>query len=149
MFGALLEDRPVYYLDVDKGCVACSLTVDRLLDERKWDPIAIETVSTTPHHAHATPEQGVTFTESGDAENLLPDRPGLARRIYTQGADFKAFGFSVGFPKCDHARRSGPGRTTTPHSEQCRQCVMLELMKTREVIASVNQALFRGERRLA
>ena len=69
--------------------------------------------------------------------------------IYLKGADFKALGFSDGCPKCDHARRSGPGRTTAPHSEQCRQRVMIELMKTPEGIARVNQALNRGERIIA
>ena len=106
-------------------------------------------MSTTPYHLHATPEQVVTLTEGGDPEQLLLDRPGLARRIYLKGADFKAFGFSDGCPKCGHARRYGPGRTTAPHSEQCRQRVMIELMKTPEGIATVNQALNRGERSTA
>ena len=120
--------------DVDKDCAVYFRTVARLSDERKWDAVAIETISTTPYHLHATPEQGVTLAESGDPEKLLRDRPGIARRIYLKGADFKAFGFSDGCPKCDHARRYGPGRTTAPHSEQCRQRVMIELMKTPEVL---------------
>ena len=106
-------------------------------------------MSTTPYHLHATPEQVVTLTEGGDPEQLLLDRPGLARRIYLKGADFKAFGFSDGCPKCDVARRDGPGRTTAPHSEQYRQRVMIELMKTPEGIARISQALIRGERSVA
>ena len=102
-----------------------------------------------PYHLHATPEQGVTFTEGDDPAKLLRDRPGLARRIYLKGVDFKASGFCDGCPKCDHARSYGPGGTTAPHFDQCRQRVMIERKKTPEGIARVNQALNRGKRHVA
>ena len=144
MLGVCSKTGQYITFDVDKDCVAYSRTVARLPDERKWDAIAIENISTTPYHLHATPEQGVTFTKGVDPDKWLRDRPGLARHIYLKDADFKAFGFSDGCRKCDHARRYGPGRTTAPHSEQCRQRVMLELMKTPEGNARVNQALNRS-----
>ena len=135
--------------DVDKDCVANSRAVARLPGERKWAAIAIEKIAATPCHLHGTPEQGVSFTEGGDPENMFCDRSGPARRIYSKGADFKAFGFSERCPKCDHARRYGPGRTTDPYSEQCRQRVMLELMKTPGGVVRVNQAMIRGQRSFA
>ena len=64
--------------DVNKDCIAYSRTVARLPDERKWDAVAIENISTTPYHLHATPEQGIQFTEGGDPDTLLRDRPGLS-----------------------------------------------------------------------
>ena len=69
------------------------------------------------YELHATFEQGVmTLADNGG---------GLAPRIYRKGVDFKVFGFTDGCPECDHARRYGSGRTTTPHSEACRQVIIL------------------------
>ena len=69
------------------------------------------------YELHATLEHGeMTFADNGG---------GLAPRIYRKGADFKVFGFTDGCPECDHARIYGSGRTTTPHSEACRQVIIL------------------------
>ena len=132
-----------------KNAVAYARTVQRLPDDRKWDSSQIEAVSVTPYQLHAQPEQGVTFTDAGEAERAVRTRPGFARRIYLRGADFTMAGFTDGCPRYDHARRYDPGRTTRPHSEECRARVIGELAKTPEGLARINKATTRAEETIA
>ena len=103
-------------------------------DQLKWNATLIEEVRPTPYDDNAGHDQEVAFQDR-------PSKPGdgdearkaiKSRRMYLKGEGFKPFGYTVGCPRCDHARRYCPGHTTKGHSIACRQRITDELMQTPE-----------------
>ena len=71
------------------------------------------------------------------------------RKVYIKSEDTRAFGYTIGCPKCDHDRRYGPGRTTKGHSDACRTRIIAELSKTPEGLRRLNAADERVNRSIA
>ena len=68
-----------------------------------------------------------------------------------QGVRFRPMGLTRGCPKCDHEIEYGPGRTSRPHSQVCKNRIVSELAKTAEGqarIAAANERLDRATREL-
>ena len=126
-------------------------TIKLLPDRLKWDSTLIEEVKSTPYDEYAGHDQEVAFqarpSKPGDSDEAR--KAIKSRRMYLKGEDFKVFGYTVGFPRCDHERRYGPGRTTKGHSIARRQRTVDELMKTPEGQWKVHNADERLNRDLA
>ena len=135
---------------VERKVIRMARTIRCVPDESKWNAANIESVRVSPFDVHSVGEPGVVFQERpvqpGDAD--LPKKT-TVRKIYIKGEDTRAFGFTIGCPKCDHDRRYGPGRTTKGHSNACRERIMGELMKTPEGLRRINAADERGIRNIA
>ena len=69
--------------------------------------------------------------------------------MYLKAEDFRAYGHTVGCPRCDHDGRYGPGRTTKGHSDACRERIIAELQKTPEGRRRVDAAYERQTRTIA
>ena len=135
---------------VERKAIRMARTIRCVPDESKWNAANIESVRVSPFDIHSVGEPGVVFqdrpAQPGDAD--LPKKT-TVRKIYIKGEDIRAFGFTIGCPKCDHDRRYGPGRTTKGHSQVCRERIMGELMKTPEGLRRINAADERGIRNIA
>lgn len=120
--------------DGERESVHMARTIKLMSDEMKWSTDTMEKLNVTPYDEHKTRDQGVAFQdrEEKPEDKDVPRRKQMARRLYTKAKDFRAYGYTVGCPKCDHERRYGPGRTTKSHSNACRDRIMSELVKTPE-----------------
>ena len=100
-------------------------------DQSKWSSADIEVVRTSPYDNHKSSEHGVELQDrpprSGDADQQKK-RP-TGRKVYIKGEDIRAYGYTVGCPRCNHEGRYAPGRTTKGHSEACRARIVAELSK--------------------
>ena len=137
--------------DEEKKVVKQARTIKLVPDQQKWDVELIEEVASTPYNEHAGHEQEVAFQDrpSRPEDEDPAKKIAKSRRIYIKGEDIKAFGYTVGCPKCDHERRYGPGRTTKGHSDLCRRRIIDELMKTPEGLRRIQNADERLTRTLA
>ena len=137
--------------DEEKKVVKQARTIKLVPDQQKWDVELIEEVASTPYNEHAGHEHEVAFQDrpSRPEDEDPAKKIAKSRRIYIKGEDIKAFGYTVGCPKCDHERRYGPGRTTKGHSDLCRRRIIDELMKTPEGLRRIQNADERLTRTLA
>ena len=97
---------------------------------------------------HATPTTTASFQDKGEAEKI-EIKQSLARRIYIRQSDYEAHGLTDHCPRCEHTKRYGPGRTTKPHSQECRDRIVEELAKTPEGQARIKSATERAEKSVA
>ena len=102
-----------------------------LPNAQKWCRESVAKISATPFQLHVDQGPDVVFQDKKTvAENVRPQEPIVARRVYMSKKDFEMFGYTSGCPRCDHELKWGPGRTSRPHSERCRTRIMAELAKT-------------------
>ena len=103
-------------------------------DHSQWNIERLDALRLTPYDEHACREEEVAFGERPDNPDDAdaPRKVATSRRLYIKGEDLKAFGYTVGCPRCDHERRYGPWRTTEGHSDRCRERIIDGLMKTPE-----------------
>ena len=110
----------------------------------------LESISATPFDQHAAQDPEVAFQErpetSGDKDVMKKSN---ARRLYIKGEDLRAFGYTVGCPRCTHERRYGPGLTTKGQSDECRQRITDELSETPEGLRRISAADERINRSVA
>ena len=117
-------------------------TVKLVPDESKWDATLIEQLDKTPYSEHEGSGPDVVFQdrERRPEDDDIPRRVARSRHLYIKAEDIRAYGHTVGCPRCDHDRRYGPGRTTKGHSTQCRRRIIEELSKTPEGLRRVQDA---------
>ena len=96
---------------------------------------------------HATPATTASFQDKGEPEQI-ENKVSLARRIYIRQSDYDTYGLTDNCPRCEHTKRYGPGRSTKPHSQECRDRIVGHLSKTPEGLARIKSAEERGERSL-
>ena len=127
-------------------------TLFRLPEANKWDKEALAKIKATPWTMHVPSDPEVVFKEKKDSvEQPTPDRVIVARQPYLKASDFAQWGLTRGCPKCDHEIEYGPGRTSRPHSQACKNRIVSELAKTAEGqarIAAANERLDRATREL-
>ena len=107
-------------------------TLLRMPDAQKWSAENLATIRQTPFDIHATAEPEVIFRDrEAEAEAAVrPEEPVSRRRMYIKQSDIDAFGYTRGYPRCDHALRYGPNKTAKGHNDQCRARIMGELVNT-------------------
>ena len=75
-------------------------------------------MAVTPWDMHVPREMEVVFKDKSDEkQETMKDKVTMSRRVYIKATDIEQFGMTRGCPRCDHQLRSGPGRTTSQHSQ--------------------------------
>ena len=125
----------------------------RLGDQQQWNAGELAKVRITPWQTHVPKVPEVIFKDGcEDDQPQRPDAPNIPRRVYFKKGDFEgpgSHGFTVGCPRCDHARRYGHGQTSKPLNETCRIRIMTELAKTDEGRARIERMGLRADEFLA
>ena len=74
---------------------------------------------------HQPRDVEVVFKEKKEAEDLdLKNKIAVARQVYIKASDLLEYGLTRGCPKCEHELSYGAGRTSKPHSQRCKACIM-------------------------
>ena len=131
------------------GEVCKARTIMRLPDVQKWCRDSVAKISATPFSIHIDQGPDVVFQKKEGVAEPPRQEATLSRRVYMSKKDFDDFGYTSGCPRCDHELRYGPGRTSRPHSERCRDRIMAELAKTELGRLRLGLAAERMERTVA
>ena len=124
-----------YILFDEEHGVRMARTITRLPEPDRFCSEKVAAVSATPFTMKRPSEPCepvVTFEHRPDLapqEDAAPPRS--ARRLYIRQADLERFGHTVGCPRCDHALRYGPNRTSAAHST-ARRARILERLRESE-----------------
>ena len=119
-------------------------------ESRKWNSDELSKVASTPWDLHQPKEPEVVFKERvEDQREAGVDKIAVARQVYIKASDLDEFGLTRGCPRCDHQLKYGPGRTSKPHSQQCRARIMGELAKTVSGQARIKTATARLDESMA
>ena len=115
-------------------------------DAEKWDRDFVQKVGVTPLTLHNPRDPEVVFRDAVHAPgaDVRVGKQPKARTVYLKASDFepppRGFGATVGCPRCDHDGIWGPGRTSKPHSQICKDRIVEELRKTPVGQARLNSA---------
>ena len=128
--------------DEELKVIKYARTIKLVPDALKWDAQLIEQCDKTPYTEHEGTGPDVVFQEREPqaADEDVPRRVARSRHLYIKAEDIRAYGHTVGCPRCDHDRRYGPGRTTKGHSNACRRRIIEALAQTPEGLRRVQDA---------
>ena len=116
------------------GTVKYARTVRRVPDQEKWCSERLQEITVTPWNLHIPRDADVIFKKKLEAEaEVEKAKEEILRKIRRAPitkADLENFGHTAGCPRCDHPVRYGYGRTTLPHSEECRSRIYKAYLDT-------------------
>ena len=105
---ACVSWRAILY-DEKTSKIRHARTIKLFPEQLKWDTTLVEDIKPTPCDEHAGHDQSVAIqdgpSEPGDGDAARTVIKGI--RMQLKGEDFKAFGYTVGCPRCHHERRYG------------------------------------------